>query len=155
MASLTVGYSDTEDRVWVRLVSESSEQRIWLTRSRMLALIRTLANALETTLAELDSVLQIESAHRLAMEQEEAVSVMNGVSPPPAPKSKGYQVADGGLCTVFDVTIQDSRWVVQLHAASGQPLVFDGNRLQMHQLLKSLLNRQREADWRLYAPDWS
>lgn len=155
MASLTVGYSDSEDRVWVRLVGENAEQRVWLTRRCVLALIQTLASALETSLVELDSILQMESSQRLAMEQDEAAGAMDGQAPAPAPRSKDYQIAEGGLCTVFDVQMQAERWVVRLHTVSGQPLVFDGNRLQMHQLLKSLLNRQREADWRLCAPSWS
>lgn len=155
MASLTVGYSDSEDRVWVRLVGENAEQRVWLTRRCVLALIETLASALETSLVELDSILLMESAQRLAMEQDEAAGAMGGQAPAPAPRSKDYQISEGGLCTVFDLQSLAERWVVRLHTVSGQPLVFDGNRLQMHQLLKSLINRQHEAEWRLYAPSWS
>lgn len=152
--SLTVGYSDSEDRVWFRLVCENAEQRVWLTRRCVLALIETLASALETSLVELDSILQMESDQRLAMEQEEASDAMGGQAPSPAPRSKDYQISEGGLCTVFELELLSERWVVRLHTVSGQPLVFDGNRLQMHQLLKSMLNRQREADWRLPGASW-
>lgn len=153
MASLTVGYSDSEDRIWVRLVGENAEQRAWLTRRGVLALIQKLANQLETSLAQVDSILQIDSEQRLAMEQDEAADLMGGSAPVPPPKSE-YQVVDSGLCTVFDLEIQQERWAVCLHTVSGRPLVFDGNRLQMHQFLKSLLNRQREAGWCLHEPEW-
>lgn len=155
MASLTVGYSDSEDRVWVRLVGENAEQRVWLTRRCVLALIQTLASALETSLAELGSILQMEAAQRLGMELDEAAAAMGSAAPEPAPKSKDYYVADSGLCTVFDLDTQSAQWVMRLHTVCGKPLVFDGSRLQMHQLLKSLLNRQREAGWQLYVPEWS
>lgn len=154
MASLTVGYSDSEDRVWVRLVGENAEQRVWLTRRRVMALIQTLASRLEATLADLSSILQIGSIQRLAMELNEAAESMNPEAPRPATGADGYQVMDGGLCTVFDLEVGKERWVVRLHTVSGQPLVFDGGRLQMHQLLKSLLNRQEEADWRLDKSVW-
>lgn len=154
MASLTVGYSDSEDRIWVRLVGESAEKRIWLTRRCVLALIERLANRLETSLAQVESILQMESGKRLALEQDEAADLMGSAAPGPAPKSAEYQVDDGGLCTVFDLEIHKERWAVCLHTVSGQPLVFDGTRLQMHQFLKSLLNRQREVGWRLHEPEW-
>lgn len=154
MASMTVGYSDSEDRVWVRLVGEQAEQRVWLTRRSVTALLDALAKKLEASLAELDSILQMEASQRLAIEQDEAAGAMNGRAPGPAPKTDAYQVVDCGLCTVFDVQSSDERWVVHLHTVSGQPLVFNGNRLQMHQFLKSLLNRQREAGWQLNTPEW-
>lgn len=154
MASMTLGYSDSEDRVWVRLVDEHDEQRVWLTRRSVFALIKALAKQLETSLGELDSILQMGAGERLAMEQDEAAGSMNANAPEPAPRSKNYQVADKGLCSVFDLESRGMRWVVRLHTVRGQPLEFDGNRLQMHQLLKSLLNRQLEADWRLPAPLW-
>lgn len=154
MASLTVGYSDSEDRVWVRLVGEYAEQRVWLTRRTVWALINALSDRLEASLAELDSIVQIEAAQRLVMEQTEAAGFMNAESAGPRTSSEKYQVLDNGLCTVFDLEGHDERWVVRLHSANAHPLVFNGNRLQMHQLLKSLLNRQREAEWRLSTASW-
>lgn len=153
--SFTVGYSDSEDRVWVRLVGKNFEQRLWLTRRCVLALIKALASALEASLVELDSMLQMGSAQRLAMEQEEANKTMGEQGPAPSVASKGFELIEGGLCTLFDLQVVEARWVVRLHSVSGQPLVFDGNRLQMHQLLKSLLNRQTEADWGFDSLDWA
>lgn len=154
MASMTVGYSDSEDRLWVRLVGDHAEQRVWLTRRTTLALVQALAQQLEASLAELDSIVQIDPAQRLALEQDEAAGAMGASAPGPASKSADYLVTDCGLCTVFDLETHDERWLVRLQTIGVNPLEFYGNRLQVHQFLKSLLNRQREADWRLPAPQW-
>lgn len=155
MASLTVGYSDSEDRVWVRLVEASTEQRAWLTRRQVASLITLLSNHLEISLVEVGPLLQMNRSGRLAMEQQEAVSLMAGATgPDPVHGSSEYSVIEAGLCSISEVQVVDMRWYVRLYTPNDKPLVFNGSRIQAHQLLKSLLNRQREAGWALAEPAW-
>lgn len=154
MASVTVGYSDSEDRVWVRLVDAHVELRVWLTRRTVAGLIERLGKFLESSLVELAPLITMESANRLSMEHDEAASLMSEVSPAPKKPEEGYAVIDGGLCALTEVDIRDSHSFVRLYPSGYAPVVFNVSRLQAHQLLKSLINRQREAGWQVSVPIW-
>jgi hypothetical protein len=154
MASLTVGYSDSEDRVWVRWVSDQLEQRIWLTRRVIADLVLDMSRRLELSLVTIGPLLPISKAELLAFEQGEAGEALAATSVFQADPTFKRSVIEGGLCTIFEVTAQSEQWVIHFYAVSGPPLVFIGNRIQAHQLLKSLLNRQREASWNICIPAW-
>lgn len=155
MASLTVGYSDSEDRIWMRFVDAKAEQRVWLTRRQVALLMVTLLTHLEASLVELGPLLPMSSCSRLLMEQQEAASMMLGtMSPDPAVASSDYAVIEAGLCTISEVQVLDMRWSVRLYTLNEKPVVFNASRVQAHQLLKSLINRQREAGWGLDEPAW-
>jgi hypothetical protein len=154
MASLTVGYSDSEDRIWVRWVSEQLEQRVWLTRRIVANLVVDMSTQLERSLVMIGPLLEISKQDRLAFEQGEAGEALATSAVQHAEPTVSPSVTEGGLCTIFEVVAESEQWVIRLHAISGPPLVFIGNRIQAHQLLKSLLNRQREAAWNLCMPDW-
>lgn len=131
-----------------------AEQRAWLTRRQVAFLITLLSDHLEGSLVELVPMLQMNSCTRLSMEQQEAASMMSGAGPGPGLASSDYVVIEAGLCTISEVQVVDMRWYVRLYTLNEKPLIFNGSRLQAHQLLKSLLNRQREAGWGLLEPLW-
>lgn len=154
MASLTVGYSDSEDRIWVRWVSDQLEQRVWLTRRVVANLVVDMSIELERSLVTAGPFLPITKEERLAFEQDEAGNALAASAVLPVEPILKRSVTEGGLCTIFEVIVQSGQWVIRFYAVSSSPMVFIGNRIQAHQLLKSLLNRQREAAWNLRVPAW-
>ena len=141
---ITFGYSDSEDRLWVRLTADDSNATFWLSR-RLVS--RFLPDVYGGLVGE-------QSREEAALEHEQAVVELRsqgGDSSPPAPK------VDGLLSLGLISTIRFS------HDSGTYSMIFEGNadeagfrcdRKAVHRVLEALWSRQRAVGWGLSAP-WS
>ncbi|MDA0876548.1 MAG: hypothetical protein O2881_04550 [Proteobacteria bacterium] len=139
---ITFGYSDSEDRLWVRLTAEDSNATFWLSRRLVSRLLADVYGGL----------VGDQSREATWLEHEKAVTELRaqgGDSSPPAPKLEGL------LSLGLIATIRFSQ-----HEAS-YSMVFEGNggsaglrcdRTAVHRILEALWSRQRAVGWGLAAP---
>lgn len=144
--SVTMGYSDSEDRLWLRLVDGANEVKFWLSRRIALPMLER----------SYELLTQAQDASEARRAHESAVKDFlerRGDRPPPPNRD----VASGpamGLVASIDITVSDqgARWVFS-SPASGTA-AFQADRTQAHQLLEVLWSKVREARWTDQAP-WS
>lgn len=139
---MTFGYSDSEDRLWVRLMAEDSNATFWLSR-RLVSLF--LPDVYKGLVGD-------QSPEAACLEHEKAVvelGAQRGDSSPSSPKLEG--LISLGLIP----TIRFSQNEVSYS------MVFDGNgavagfrcdRKAVHRVLEGLWSRQRALGWGLPAP---
>lgn len=143
-SSLTIGYSDSEDRLWLRFVREGGEAKLWMTRRLAMAL---LDKSHELLLQNVEPT-RFEGEHRQAV--QEFIQAKGDPAPPRAPS---VQVdVPSGLVTSVDLTTSKDGvgWVFV--AAQGR-VGFRGTRTEAHRLLEIFWLRMQSAGWR-DAPPW-
>lgn len=148
--SITFGYSDSEDRLWVRCVLQGGgESRFWLTRRLALALIKGITTKLAETLPPVP--VPMDKALRLAQEYQAGVEKPSEPAPPaPGPTSK--VAGEMSLCTRIDLTPGSQKWRIVWVAAGQEPLTLNMPREAVHRMLAGLITRAQHAGW---APELS
>jgi hypothetical protein len=144
--SVTMGYSDSEDRLWLRLVDGAHEAKFWLSRRIALPMLERSYELLTQAQDRGEARQSHQSAVKEFLERK-------GDRPPPPNR----EVASGpamGLVASIDITVseQGARWVFS-SPVSGTA-AFQADRTQAHQLLEVLWSKVREARWSEQAP-WS
>ena len=142
-STFTVGYSDSEDRVWIRLSSAEGDVRMWITR-RFMALI------LQKSYGLLSGGLPLEQA---AAQHEQCVADLrangSGVSSPEF--DPGLQNKNLGLVATVHLNCQGGimSWVFESAADS---VGFRCDIVSAHQVLEALFMRQQQSGWAIAAP---
>ncbi len=142
-STFTVGYSDSEDRVWIRLSSAEGDVRMWITR-RFMTLI------LQKSYALLSGGMPPEQA---AAQHEQCVSDLraNGSGVPSPEFDPGLHNKNMGLVATVHLNSQAGvmSWVFENSADS---VGFRCDIAAAHQVLEALFMRQLQSGWGIAAP---
>lgn len=141
--SITIGYSDSEDRLWVRLSGEGAEAMLWMTRRLVAGLLRSGFDMLGGGKAS----GELTDRHREAIEA--AREQPRTEAPPRA--SASTQVQQLGLLHSVDISVDPNRMALTFRG-NGSPAGFASERVQAHRLLQAFWDRQADAGWGLDAP---
>ena len=141
--SITIGYSDSEDRLWVRLSAEGAEAMLWMTRRLVAGLLRSGFDMLGGGKAS------GELAHRHREVIAAASEQPRTEAPPRAANSTPVQQL--GLLQSVDISVDPTRMTLAFRG-NGQPAGFACDHLQAHRLLQAFCDRQADAGWGLDAP---
>jgi len=157
---LTIGYSDSEDRIWLR--AEDSPAMWWITRRLALNLVAQWAALLEKSAvsapsdgeAEADEARRAAAAQRVRQERSRAIA-----STPKEPADQGDKPPPGAVAESFllsGVNLRASPKAVQIElVASSRKDTIGMSRDEAHRLLDALVARaQRSAWFEVRLPDW-
>ncbi len=152
MTELTMGYSDSEDRLW--LVFSDDDNQFWLSRRFCANLLVGLAKELSATCAGLNYgghsdpdvriALEHETAHEHAAQLRQDASAKNS----PAPASPPQTTRIGRLLTSIKITTSATHVQMDLIAANAARSLHL-NRAEAHQVLSSLWLHSEGAHWGL------
>ncbi len=145
---LTIGYSDSEDRVWMRI--EGSSANWWLTRRLALALIRQWATLVEKSYT--DEGLSMPSpqddtaatAGRARSAHKAAVASAKPVAPVGRP-APGVETVNRTVSSI-DLTVKPNRFDLVFKGAGAQDAV-RLSRDEAHRMLAALCDRCRTNGW--------
>lgn len=144
-SSLTVGYSDSEDRLWLRLVRNGGEAKFWMTRRLAVALL------------DQSYGLMIGSGDAAELDREHCEAVeefvrQQGDQAPPRDRESQIEVRSG-LVTSINVSVAKGGVAWTFLSAQGNA-VFQGSRTEAHRLLEVVWRRIQAAGWR-QSPPWN
>lgn len=142
-SSITIGYSDSEDRLWVRLTGQPGEAMMWLTRRLMRGLIGSTFELMAGKRPRND----FSASHRELIAAR--ADVPRTAAPPRAsPEVSARQL---GLLNAIDISVDDVRLSLTFKGAGGVA-GFACDRPQAHQLLQAFWDRQSNAGWAIASP---
>ena len=147
--SLSMGYIQTEDRLWVRpTLTDGTQRQIWITRYLTEKLIRGLAELLQASYQEVPLPFPIDRETGLKFEHEEATQLKSDANARQTGKDLREPAGDEGLCLNIEIkNIADFQWLLTWNTAQKTAYTMQPNRIEMHQLLQSLLRQQHMANW--------
>ncbi len=148
--SITTGYSDSEDRIWARMVLTQGEMRLWLTRRLVMRLCEGVLDLLiksekkeeSTSIGELrDTIAKASVAAKI----EQAKSRLNETPapPPPDPETK----LSSGICHSIDITPGASDWVFVWKSAGLSPCQLALNKDGVTRLVTGLIQQANANGW--------
>ena len=149
--TITMGYSDSEDRLWLRVVlTDQNEARFWLTRRLLIRLCGAIADLLVKSYAkenehELKELGEVLSQAKLAAEFEQAKDRLTETEAPPLSENPSpYPV---GICHSVDITPGSPRWTVVWKVAStpGYSLAMD--KVALLKLTAGLIEQAKRNGW--------
>jgi hypothetical protein len=155
LTELTIGYSDSEDRLWLK---SSEGAKYWLTRRLLLRFIAPTAELLEKTVpgGEVPNALPV--AQRIALEHAEAMAD-TPEGQPAMVRNKETQSTAGTsapplLASGLSITADGSRCRLTILAADKENHL-NLSRLDFHRILGAMALATRKAGWNLAGlPDW-
>ena len=149
--SITTGYSDSEDRLWARLVLDNGEEaRLWLTRRLTLRLCKGVVDLLidrrakESNL-DIDELKNSIAKARLGAELDQAQSRL-GETPAPPPPEPNTPVATG-ICHSIDITPTKGDWRFVFKAANTPGYLLPINQEGVVRLVAGLLKQSEANGW--------
>lgn len=145
VANITFGYSDSEDRIWVRiLLTNDSEAKFWLTRR----LCESLINALAKLLEEHSPLKNVFSKNELTtlLHQEYQDINANSDTPPPPPKNLPHQMAPLGICHTIDIT-PGNPWLFVWNISNNKQYALLSDRPMCLRLLRTIQTQSERAKW--------
>lgn len=157
MTQLTFGYSDSEDRIWMRFSDD--EGQLWLTRRLANACLRHLVELMTKSVPgaapesgpSLDANKRVELEHEMAQEILNEQAAANGG--PPAPPVMQAVAASHRLSSI-KLTVDASKVSIE-YVAPNYSRKTHMTRAEAHALLKALANRCQNAGWNLDSiPAW-
>ena len=153
--TFTIGYSDSEDRVWVRVILvDHTEARLWLTRRLVQRVVETTADLLIKTLPK-ETDLSIPglgnaiSMAKLAADFAKAKENPSDAPAPPPPETRMAASLPVGLCQSLDITPAEKVWsfIWRTPGSPGYLLMID--RCAVMRLTAGLLTQAQTAGWNL------
>jgi len=161
--TITLGYSDSEDRMWIRLTRRDSEAMLWVTRRLVAGLLPAAFKVLVRN-APLDDSQQAagggdavptanESMARSVSRHREIVKAAAAQKPTPAPArpSADKPAIQLGMLSTIDIkTHRDG--IALVFRGSGDPVGFRCGRDQAHRLLQAFWDRQKGVGWGIPQP---
>ncbi|MEN9315183.1 MAG: hypothetical protein RIS35_1576 [Pseudomonadota bacterium] len=152
--TLTAGYSDSEDRLWLRFGGDETAVQMWLTRALLGKLLTSVWGYLADTV-EAPQVASPSGAVRAEREValEEKPPMTDAEARVKQPQAMSHKPVQAGLIASVHLKRVGNRTRVTFSAASGQVMMsFD--RPGLHQMLNLLSQRAETSKWGLGQP-WS
>ncbi len=161
MTLLTIGYSDSEDRLWLLFASDGAQ--LWLTRRLTSILIKRLAERMMISCPSAGNNYSLKPEIRIALEHEaahEQTAQGNDSDAADQPQAQSQSpppiLTQGSIHQLTSVTINVSEDQIRLDAMGpGFSRKLQLSRAEAHRLLRALVRRSVAADWNLLAlPKW-
>ena len=141
-ASLTAGYSDSEDRLWLRLTHADREATVWMTRRLTQALVQ-----------QAFQLLSGREAQEPLPSHAEVVApfVQKGGDASPKQRSAQTPIVGQGLVSTINcsLTPKGMNWVFHVPSSKAGLACSD---VEAHCLLELLFQRQKAAGWAIPSP---
>jgi hypothetical protein len=157
MTRLSIGYSDSEDRIWIALSED--DRQWWLTRRALLRWVSELARMLgRSDGTQSDAVWTVPPERRVALEHEIATRERE----PDAPAASDDQVSEAPrtprrpvLASSITMTLGKQGIATTLHGP-GESQRLGLSRIETHRLLGALVRQARTRGWfeTMRLPDW-
>ena len=156
MTQITLGYSDSEDRLWLLFASDATQ--LWLTRRMTEVLLLRMAERMTISCPGAAMDVSLQANVRVALEHEAAHEVDE---PPKSVNESASGAAPGGVAAghiyrinSFNLTVSPHQ--VQLEAlAPGFNRKLTMTRAEAHRFLAALARRTRAAEWNIpNLPHW-
>lgn len=157
MARLSIGYSDSEDRIWIALSED--DRQWWLTRRALLRWVSELARLLgRNDGSQAEAVWTVPPERRVALEHEIATREQEpdarssqdepATEPPPAPRRPV-------LASSITLALRRQGVLTTLHGP-GEAQRLGLSRIETHRLLGALVRQARSRGWfePMRLPDW-
>lgn len=148
--SITTGYSDSEDRIWARMVLQDGETRLWLTRRLVMRFCESVLGLLikaekkgeSTSIEELREAI---AKANIAAKIEQAKERLSDTPapPPPDPDTKLSQ----GICHTIDITPDPHHWVIVWRSAGLPPCQLTLNQDAVIRLVTGLMKQANANSW--------
>lgn len=157
MTQLTLGYSDSEDRLW--LVFPDDGTQLWLTRRMTQVLLQHLAQQMTASCPGAAPTVSLKPEVRVALEFEAAHEAEHDPVPQQTGKSSSSNGGTGGAGTIHvisSITLKMNASQVRLEAnAPGYSRVLGMTRAEAHRMLGALARRSKAAGWNIAdLPPW-
>lgn len=157
MSKITLGYADSEDRIWLLLRDEGVQ--LWLTRRLTGSLLAKLVQLMEKNCpggdlaGALPAATRLELEHEAAMEMAQEQAEQEAANGGPEPDAPVKDVASY-LVNGIDLRVTGDRLVTVWHAP-GLSKTLDLNRADGHRTMRAIARRTRYAQWNFtHLPDW-
>lgn len=155
--NITFGYSDSEDRIWVRLIlQEGGEARLWLTRRLCIALCRGIIQLIEKyTFKEGRTLIGDELNVHLRNEfYETSRSTWDPTPPPPAQKKQSPESNNYSTALCHQVSIDGgSQWALRFSATQNLDYQLALDRKLTQKILVALLKQSQAIAWDIQLPN--
>jgi hypothetical protein len=153
MTQLTLGYSDSEDRLWLIFTDDGSQ--LWLTRRMTHVLLLRLAERMTASCPGATNETSLKPEIRVALEFEAAHETDDDPEPVP-PKASTTPAAINTIHLINSITLKVSNQQIHLEArARGYSRSLLMTRAEAHRLLGALARRCVASEWHLTGlPDW-
>jgi hypothetical protein len=158
MSNITLGYSDSEDRVWLLLREDGLQ--MWLTRRLAAALLGRLVQLMEEQCPGGSAVVNsLPAATRLALEHEAALEMAQEEAERKTESETA--LAETPVANVVsqvvqsvDISVSSERVLLTWHAP-GIAVPMNVNRVDGHKLMRAIAHRTRFAGWDFtHLPAW-
>ena len=159
-STITFGYSDTEDRLWVRILNDDgSDKKMWLTRNLCGKICSCLASNLEktTSIDKEKSKVSAEIFDQLASEHQIAVNKMikATVSSRSEESIKSKSPGPIRLCNSVNISFGKD-WTIKFFCTEEEnSFQIKTDRQNVHQILSALIKKCEQAGWNIQKlPIW-
>jgi hypothetical protein len=155
MTQLTLGYSDSEDRLWLIFTDDGSQ--LWLTRRMTLVLLQHLSERMTISCPGAAPDVSLKPEIRVALEFEAAHETEHDPIPQGQPQGgKPEGQPQGSVHVVSSITLKMGSSQVQLMTnAPGYQRTLCMSRAEAHRMLGALARRSQSAGWNMpNLPAW-
>ncbi len=150
--TVTFGYSDSEDRIWARLVLDSSQEvRFWMTRRLLQNLINSLAQLLEQQTQHAQPELNSSQVQQyLKTECFEASRATWDPDPPPPTTPNQDASINPSIEMCLEINIQiDQSWHFRFSGTRQKNICLSLTRDQVPKFLIALITQEKNAGWEI------
>lgn len=148
--NITFGYSDSEDRLWVRLqLNNGKETNLWLTRRLTSALCQAITQMIEKNTLENTASLSTEALNKELRREFFEISQSTWDPTPAAPTPD--QISSNhitGLCHTIQIDSGDN-WQIRLLGPGQQIYVLPIDRHLIQKLLLAIIKQAELAQWEI------
>lgn len=154
--SMTAGYSDSEDRLWLRFSGDAAAVQMWVTRQRLMRCLPLAWDVLAQSSALPTGLTGSPLTRRAALLAEREVALEKpaekaAVAPPA--KATRLDVAPLQAGLLSSLRLEPGRQFVRMaFRANAGTVSMSCTRQQVHRLLTLLVRRAESCDWAVIPP---
>lgn len=150
--NITLGYSDSEDRIWLRLVlANGNESFLWLTRKLTLQVI----TAIEKLITQETSTNTFNNSSTDILKNEFFEKSISVFDPTPEPPAKNQIPEKCGLCHQIKITYTPT-WQISFEMPNNINYQLNLDRDKIFKVLIALIRQSNKANWQdSYQPSWA
>ena len=148
--TITFGYSDSEDRLWIRLVLEDqSDAKFWLTRRLTENLAQTMASLIEKNVEAQYPHFSPEEIHQYLRKEFFEVTQSTWDPTPPPPNAQPHQAPQVmQLCQTIHIDL-GAVWQLRFSGTRGHEYTLSIEAHLAPKLLLALLKQAQIGHWQL------
>lgn len=150
--TLTAGYSDSEDRLWLRFGGDEAAVQMWLTRALLAKVLTRVWGYLAETVEApkvTSPVGAVRAEREVALEEKKPMT--DAEAREKQPQAMSHKPVQAGLISAVHLKRVGNGMRVTFTAASGQ-VAMSFDRPGLHQMLNLLAQRAETSKWGLGQP---